>query len=147
MVARKNKLEQPALDEVAPEPELSAAKAPGASGEAPTTDAKAPSAKIRPFNAKPRAESTASRSPSLPLAPGDVIEPPSSPGGSAATIRDRHLLDDETLIPVHGMVRLSEREMDVIDHPRVPADVRRPPARADALRLPRRNTHARAARA
>ncbi len=47
-----------------------------------------------------------------PVAPGDVLVP-----AAPEPARDDTALQHETLLPVSGMVRLSRRELDVIDHP------------------------------
>lgn len=125
MATRKMKPDQPALDEAASEPAETAEEGGGGNRHEPADEPTSPSTETRASRTTPRAPSTEnpiacseSRSSSPVLAPGDVIEPPAgAPNGASAPILEPHPLDEETLIPVHRMVRLSVREMDVIDHP------------------------------
>jgi HD superfamily phosphohydrolase len=60
-----------------------------------------------------RSEGQVAQTPLIEVASGDtVVSLSGQPDGE-----DRTLLSKETLIPVTGMVRLSRRELDVIDHP------------------------------
>jgi len=113
MATKNTKLKQTDLDE-AVSPELGADEAKSASpaDRADESIASNPEPRVR----KTRAPSTQSAIPLL--APGDAIEPAAPDAdGTPALIVEPHPLDEETLLPVHGMVRLSEREMHVIDHP------------------------------